>query len=468
MTAICDLDLQGVSEAIRQRRVSSVEATQAYLDRIAAHDGVLRSYITVTGERALAQAQAADDQLAAGRWRGPLHGVPIAIKDLIETAGVRTAGGSRMLRDNVPSVSSPIVEKLESAGAVCLGKLSMHEFAFGRPRADGELATGRNPWDVTRVTAGSSSGSGAATAAGLCAGSLGSDTGGSIRGPASLCGIVGHKPTYGLVTRRGVLPMCWSLDHVGPMTRSVWDSAVLLRAIAGYDAGDASTAKRSVPNYTEALEAGVRGLRIGYLRRFYHDWEGLHADVRAAAEGAVATYRDQGAVLSDVDAPLLDLWMPVWGAFLSEMYAYHEPLTRTRADGYWPSTLVRVLFGGTFTAQDLLRAQRLRARMAKQVARLFDDVDVLLFPGHSAPAARFGELSEREVMLPSSRYTAPWNLLGLPACSVPAGFSREGLPVAIQIVGRPFDDATVLRVARSYERAHDWNKRRPDPSRWKV
>jgi aspartyl-tRNA(Asn)/glutamyl-tRNA(Gln) amidotransferase subunit A len=465
---ICDLDLQGVSEAIRTRRVSSAEATAAYLERIERHDGVLMSYLTVTGERAMAQARVMDAELTAGHWRGPLHGVPIALKDLIETAGVRTTGGSRALRDNVPTTNSPIVDKLDAAGAVMLGKTAMHEFAFGRPRANGEFATGRNPWNVERVTAGSSSGSGAAMAAGLCAGSLGSDTGGSIRGPASFCGLVGHKPSYGLVTRRGVLPMCWSLDHVGPMVRSTWDAAVMLQAIAGHDPGDASTSSRAVPSYTEGLEAGVRGVRLGLLRRHYLEWPDLHADVKSASEAAFGELANQGARITDVDAPMLDQAVHIWLPFLSEMFDYHKELVRERGQDYWPSTRHRLYMGAMFSAADMLRAQRLRTVLARQVALLFDGVDALIFPGQAMPAAPFGYQSETEVIASSNRFTAPWNLLGLPACVVPCGFSADGLPVSIQIVGRPFDDATVLRIARAYERACDWNQRRPDPAGWKL
>jgi len=251
-TEIPDLDLKGVSEALQARRISSVESTEAYLRRIEQHDGVLQAYITVTPERALEQARSADAEIGRGERRGPLHGVPIALKDLIAVAGVRMTGGSQVLANHVPTEDSPITTRLVEAGAVILGKLSMHEFAFGRPATDGSMQdgpfpTGRNPWNVQRITSGSSSGSGAAAAAGLCAGALGSDTGGSIRGPAAMCGLIGHKPTYGLVTRRGCLPQCWSLDHVGPMTRSAWDAAVMLQAIAGHDPGDASTSSARPP-----------------------------------------------------------------------------------------------------------------------------------------------------------------------------------------------------------------------------
>ena len=463
---LCDLDLKGVSEVIRRREVSSVEATEAYLGRIERYDGVLRSYLTVTAEPALEQARAADAELARGSSRGPLHGVPIGLKDLIAWRGVRTTGGSRLLAEYVPTESSPIVERLLHAGAVLLGKQAMHEFAFGFSVEDGPFATGRNPWDVTRIPSGSSSGSAVAVAAGLCAGALGSDTGGSIRGPASLCGLVGHKPTYGLVTRRGVLPFSWSLDHVGPITRSVWDSAVLLRAIAGHDPLDASTRAEDPPDCLADLEGGVRGLRLGLLRRFYVEWDGLSEEVRGPALAAVEELARQGAVVEDVDLPTLDLALPVWHAFLTEIYAYHAETLRAQPECYAEGLRTRLALGALYTAEDLWRAQRLRARLAREAAEALRRFDAFVFPAWPAPAARFADPPSVE-MPQAKRYHCPWNLLGLAAAVAPCGFSPEGLPVSLQIVGRPFEDASVLRITRAYERATDWHTRRPEPAGWR-
>jgi aspartyl-tRNA(Asn)/glutamyl-tRNA(Gln) amidotransferase subunit A len=466
-STVCDLDLRGVSETIARGEVTSVQVTEAYLERIGRYDPVLRAYITVMTDDALARAKAADVEQAEGRRRGPLHGVPIALKDLIAVAGVAMTAGSRVLAGHVPSRDAFVTERLHSGGAVVLGKLSMHEFAFGRATPDGPFPTGRNPWDVSREPAGSSSGSGVAVAAGLCAGALGSDTGGSIRGPAARCGIVGLKPTYGLVSRRGVVPMDWSLDHVGPMTRTVWDTAVLLQAIAGHDPEDASTRAAPAPGFTGLLEAGVRGKKLGVLRRFYFDWPGLNDEVRAAALAAVAELTRQGAIVEDVDAPTLDLAQTIWVAFLAEMYEYHRETFRRRPQDYAEGTRIRLMMGALVSAPDLLRAQRLRAQLTREIRALLDRVDALVFPGHAAPAQRFEELSTREVMAPGARYTSPWNLLGLPAIVVPCGFSRDNLPLALQIVGRPFDEPTVLRIARAYERATEWHKRRPDPAGWR-
>ena len=464
--SITDLDLRGVSDALAARELTSVQATEAYLRRIADHDPVLHSYITVTGDVALAQAKEADAEIARGRRRGPMHGVPIALKDLIAVAGIKMTAGSRVLAEHVPSRDAFVTRRLRDAGAVFLGKLAMHEFAFGRPIVDGPFPTGRNPWDLARAPAGSSSGSAVAAAAGLCAGALGSDTGGSIRGPASMTGLVGHKPTYGLVSRSGVLPLSWSLDHVGPMTRGVWDSAVLLQAIAGADPDDTSTRGASVQDYLDHLEDGVRGLRLGLLQRYYVEFPGLHDDVRAAALTAFDVLRKEGAGIEAVDTPSLDDALPVWGALMSEAYEYHAETLRATPEKFGEGLRTRIYLTALFTAQDVQRAQRLRARIARDVDALLSRVDALVFPGQAVPALRFEDTPSTGFAPASIKYTAPWNLLGLPAVVVPCGVSRDGLPVSIQIVGRRFDDATVLRIARAYERVTDWHRRRPDPARW--
>ena len=466
--SVADLDLRGVSEALGRRDVTSVQATEEYLERIQQHDSVLRSYITVMADQALARAKAADAESERGRRRGPLHGVPIALKDLIAVAGVRMTSGSRLYADHVPARDAFVTQRLHDAGAVILGKLSMHEWAFGRPATDGPFPTGRNPWDIHRAPAGSSSGSAVAAAAGLCAGALGSDTGGSVRGPAAMTGLVGHKPTYGLVSRSGVLTMCWSLDHVGPMTRGVWDSAALLQIIAGADPEDTSTRGANVQDYVGGLEAGARGLRLGVLRRFYVDFRDLNEDVRGAALTAFDVLRGEGATLADVDAPSLDLSIAAWAPFLAETYEYHARNLRERPEAYRESLRPRVYMGALVSAADYLRAQRLRERFRREVDALFERVDLLVFPGQMTPALRFDEFPMTGLAPASMRYTAPWNLLGLPAVVVPCGFSREGLPVSIQIVGRAFDDAAVLRLARAYERVTDCHTRRPDPARWRL
>src|SRR5262245_39080893 len=389
--SIHDLDLHGVSDAIGRREISSEQATEAYLGRIAEHDSVLRAYITVTADMALAQAKEADAEIARGRRRGPLHGVPMALKDLIAVAGVKMTSAPRVPADHVPTRVAFITRRLKDAGAVLLGKLAMHEFAFGRPVTEGAFPTGRNPWDVRRAPAGSSSGSAVATAAGLCAGALGSDTGGSIRGPAAMTGLVGHKPTYGLVSRSGVLPLSWSLDHVGPMTRGVWDSAVLLQAIAGADPDDTSTRGATVQDYVGRLEDGARGLRLGLLKRYYVDGPGLNDEVRAAALTAFDVLRKEGATIDDVDAPSLDLAMAAWAPIMSEAYEYHADTLRATPEKYGEGLRTRIYLTALFTAQDVQRAQRLRARIGREVDALLSRVDALIFPGQAAPALRFEE-----------------------------------------------------------------------------
>jgi len=465
---IADLDLYGVSQALETRALTSVEATDAYLARIAQFDPVLRSYITVTADMARAQAAEADAEIGRGRRRGPLHGVPIALKDLIAVAGVKMTGGSRVLADHVPARDAFVTRRLKDAGAVLLGKLAMHEFAFGRPVVDGPFPTGRNPWDIRRAPAGSSSGSAVAAAAGLCAGALGSDTGGSVRGPASMTGLVGHKPTYGLVSRSGVLPLSWSLDHVGPMTRSVWDSAVLLQAIAGADPDDTSTRGVVTQDYVAQLEDGARGRRLGLLKRYYLDYPGLSDEVRDASLTAFDVLRKEGATIEEVDAPSLDLAMAAWAPIMSEAYEYHAETLRQKPETYGEGVRTRIYLSALFTAQDVQRAQRLRARIGREVDALLSRVDALIFPGQAAPALRFEDFPSTGFAPAPIRYTAPWNLLGLPAVVAPCGFSRDGLPMSIQLVGRRFDDATVLRIARAYERVTDWHRRRPDSSRWTV
>ena len=472
MTAagICDLDLKSLSDAIARRSVSSLEATDAYLARIERHDGVLRAYITVMADQARSRAKLLDQELTAGRRRGVLHGVPLALKDLFAVSGVPMTAGSEVMAKHVATADAAVTERLVDAGAVILGKLSMYEFAFGRPATEGPFPTGRNPWDVTRDPSGSSTGSGIAVAAGLCAGALGSDTGGSIRNPAARCGVVGIKPTYGLVSRRGVVPLCWSLDHVGPLARTVWATAVILQAIAGRDPADATTreAPSPVPDLRAKLESGVRGLKLGLLRRFYIDWAGLHPDVRAANLAAYAELERQGATIVDVQLPTLDLATAAWATYLAEAYDLHAETVRHRPQAYRQGTRTRIHFGALVTARDFVRAQRVRGRFMRETLKLLEGVDALIFPGPATPALRFEEVSTREVMPPAARYTSPWNLLGLPALVVPCGFNGEGLPVSMQIVGRPWDEPTVFGIARAYERATDWHTRRPDPARWRL
>lgn len=466
-----DLHWTSVAELARMiatKAVSPVEVVRAHLDRIAALDGTLRSFITVCGDAALDAARSAEADLAAGRPAGPLHGVPIALKDLFDTAGVRTTGGSRILADNVPAQDATVVGRLRAAGAIVLGKLSMHEFAYGPEGLNEHYGTSRNPWTATAalIPGGSSSGSGVAVAAGLVPAALGSDTGGSIRIPASLCGITGLKPTYGRASRAGVLPLAWSMDHVGPMCRSAADCALLLRAMAGYDPSDPTTSVLPVPDYAAALTGDVRGLRIGVLRRGF--LEAAAPEVRAPVEAAVEALRGMGAVVDEVDLESIgDVAPAAFAIVAAEALAYHAGWMRTRPGDYQADVRERLRLGAFVSGVHYVRGQQARALVRREVDAALARRDVLLAPTTPVAATPVGETrvtlgdGPADVRTALLRLTRPFNFTGHPACSVPCGFTADGRPVGMQIAGRPFDEATVLRAADAYQRATDWHARRP-------
>jgi aspartyl-tRNA(Asn)/glutamyl-tRNA(Gln) amidotransferase subunit A len=453
---------------IATKQVSPVEVVRAHLDRIAAVDSKLRAFITVCAESALESARAAEADLMAGRVLGRLHGVPWAPKDLYSTRGVRTTGGSKILADWVPSEDSTVVARLARAGTILLGKLNMHEFAYGPEGLNAHYGDARNPWsaDAHRITGGSSSGSGAAVAAGLTPGSLGSDTGGSIRIPASLCGITGLKPTYGRVSRAGVLPLAWSMDHVGPMTRSARDCALMLSVIAGYDPADPTTSVLPVPDYGAALTGDVKGLRVGLLRAHFTD--PAAADVRAAVEASAKQLEQAGAVVDEVNlTQVIHVATGSAAIVASEALAYHAPWMRSRPQDYQPDVRERLRLGAFVNGAQYVRAQQIRALVTREVDEALARRDVLLAPATPLVAPVLGE---REAALgdgPSDvraallRCTRPFNFSGHPACAAPCGFTPGGLPIGLQIVGRPFDEATVLRVVDAYQRMTDWHTRRP-------
>ena len=453
---------------IATKQVSPVEVVRAHLDRIAALDGTLRAFITVCADAALESARAAEADLMAGRAVGPLHGVPWAPKDLYSTKGVRTTGGSTILAESVPAADATVVARLAKAGAILLGKLNMHEFAYGPEGLNAHYGDARNPWsaDAHRVTGGSSSGSGAAVAAGLAPGSLGSDTGGSIRIPASLCGITGLKPTYGRASRAGVLPLAWSMDHVGPMARSARDCALMLGAIAGYDPADRTTSVLPVPDYGAALTGDVKGLRVGLLRAQFTDI--ATPEVKAAIAAAAKQLEAAGAVVDEVNLTQLAHVATGSAAIVgSEALAYHAAWMRTRPQDYQPDVRERLRLGAFVTGAHYVRSQQARALLAREVDDVLARRDVLLAPATPLVAPILGE---REATLgdgPSDvraallRCTRPFNFSGHPACAAPCGFTPGGLPIGMQIVGRPFDEATVLRVVDAYQRITDWHTRRP-------
>src|SRR5438034_3958026 len=457
-----------LARMIAARDVSPVEVVQAHLDRIAALDGKLKSYITVMGESALAAARTAEAAVQSGADIGPLHGVPVGLKDLYCTKGVKTTGGSKILGDWVPEEDATVVARLAGAGAIALGKLNMHEFAYGPEGLNPHYGTPWNPWDakVHRICGGPSSGSGASVAAGLCPGALGSDTGGSIRIPASLCGISGLKPTYGRVSRAGVLPLSWSMDHAGPMARTAADCALMLGAMAGYDPADPTTSVLPVPDYMAALTGDVKGLRVGLLRAHFTDVAA--PEVRDAVLAAAKTLERAGAVVDEVSlAHVAHVAAASFAIVATEALAYHAEWLRTRASDYQPDVRERLRMGAFVSGVHYVRAQQVRQLVRREVDAALERRDVLLAPATPIPAPVLGETETALGDGPSDvrsaliRLTRPFNFSGHPACSLACGFTTGGLPIGMQIVGRPFDEATVLRVADAYQRSTDWHTRRP-------
>jgi aspartyl-tRNA(Asn)/glutamyl-tRNA(Gln) amidotransferase subunit A len=460
--------MSDLGRLIATKAVSPVEVVRVHLDRIAALDTKLRAYITLCSDAALQAARAAEADLMAGKAAGPLHGVPWAPKDLYSTKGVRTTGGSRILADSVPGQDATVVTRLAAAGAIMLGKLNMHEFAYGPEGLNAHYGDARNPWDMSahRVTGGSSSGSGAAVAAGLAPGSLGSDTGGSIRIPASLCGITGLKPTYGRVSRAGVLPLAWSMDHVGPMTRTARDCALMLSAVAGYDPADPTTSVLPVPDYAAALTGDVKGLRVGLLRASFTDVAA--PEVRAAVEAVAKQLERAGAVVDEVNLVQVSHVAAASTAIVaSEALAYHAAWMRSRPQDYQPDVRERLRMGAFVSGAHYVRAQQLRALVRSEIDDALAKRDVLLAPATPIAAPLLGEREttlgdgRSDVRSALIRLTRPFNYSGHPAGSAPCGFTAGGLPIGLQIVGRPFDEATVLRVVDAYQRLTDWHTRRP-------
>ena len=460
-TDLCFLTMAEAGALFRSRKLSPVELTQAYLGRIGSVDDKTRAYVTLLAESALREARTAEAQLQKGRDRGPLHGIPLAHKDLYDTKGVRTTAQSKVLEHRVPTVDSTPIAKLRKAGSVLLGKLAMHELAAGGPPTS-LFEQARNPWNLDHVTGGSSSGSGAAVAAGLAMGSLGSDTGGSIRGPASFCGITGLKPTYGRVSTYGVVPLSWSLDHCGPMTRTVEDAALMLQALAGYDRKDPNSSRAPVPDYSTGLRQGVRGLTIGVPRQFIADPAAeVDAETMAAVDKALTDLEELGARVEEVVIPSLEHTGIVNMAIsLSEAFAYHKSNLQSQPENF--GDIVRFYFyiGALFTADDYIQAQRARRYIQQEMAQTMERVDLLVMPTSSKPA---GALKDSNPMALGARpsFMGMFNQTGMPAISIPCGFSSAGLPIGLQLAGRPFDEATVLRAAYAYEQHARWFERRP-------
>ena len=455
-----------LSNLIETKEVSPVEATEAYLDRIEEVDPKLNSYITITGEQAVESARQAEQEIAAGKHRGPLHGVPMAVKDQFNTAGVLTTGGSSILKDNVPSEDATVIAKLKEAGAVMLGKLNMSEFAMAEIY-NHPYGTPRNPWDLERNPGTSSSGSGAATAAFLCSTSLGEDTGGSIRGPANFSGLVGLRPTHGRVSRYGVLGGSWSMDTVGPISRSVEDAAITIQAIAGYDTKDTYSWDVPVPDYRSALTGDIQGIKMGVIQERM-DSPNLDPEFRETVAKAISVLGELGASSEDVSIPLAPNAGALTMSILNVEWAnLHRPLFEPNFDELDHNNKIRFLTGSIIPAQAYYKAQKIRAVLRQQILDALEKVDVLILPTGpvtAPPVESVPGIESKEHSLTGLAgrisFTGPFNLAGTPAISVPCGFSAAGMPMGLQIVGKPFDEETVLRVAHAYEQNTDWHNRR--------
>jgi aspartyl-tRNA(Asn)/glutamyl-tRNA(Gln) amidotransferase subunit A len=465
MAGLTDLSIAEASEELRKRRVSARELTEATLERIETTEPVVHAFVQVLVDRARRVADNADRELAQGRWRGPLHGIPIGVKDICYMRDLPNEAGSRAMAGFVPGYDATVVRRLEDAGAVIVGKTVTHEFAYGV-----NTPPTRSPWCLECYPGGSSAGSGVSVAIGSAFGAIGTDTGGSIRAPAAINGIVGLKPTYGRVSRYGVVPLGTSLDHVGPLTRTVEDNAIMLQAIAGYDAADGGSIAEPVDDYLCGLEGGIEGVTIGVeLRYFFYD--GVAADVRRAVEGVIATLESQGATIVEVELPELD-WSPetLMTIMGPEASAFHRQRLRERPADYDPATRRSLEMGEFIPATHYLMAQRARALLKNRMANLFQahGLDALLSPTAPVTTTTPEKMREPRADYPGEspilsmiHHSFSANLTGQPALSVPCGLADNGLPVSFQLLGRPFDEATLFRIARAYEREHAWGTLRP-------
>jgi aspartyl-tRNA(Asn)/glutamyl-tRNA(Gln) amidotransferase subunit A len=461
---LSELHWLGVAEAakaIAAKKLSPVELVDALLKRIDALDPRLNAFIRLDREAALLAAKVAESEAAAGRLRGPLHGVPVGIKDIIDVAGLPTTCHSKILETNIATADAVCVQKLRGAGAIVLGKLSTHEFAIGGPSFDLPWPPARNPWNTDHHPGGSSSGSGAGVAAGLFPMALGTDTGGSVRNPASCCGIVGLKPTYGLVSRRGVFPLSFTLDHIGPMTRTVADNALMLEAIAGHDPLDPGSAAARKGHYAAGVERPVRDLRVGFIRHFHEVDVPAEPEVTAALEHVVRTLQMEGAEVRDIRLPSLGEFGAVNRVILqSEAWGIHGPWLRRRPGDYGRLARRRLMAGAFFTAGDYVQAQRRRLQMIAEVEAALREVDVLLCASSMDPPCRIDRPADVDRTYPRQART-PFNVTGHPALAMMAGLSAGGLPLAVQFVGRYFDEATLFQAARGWELASGIDRKYP-------
>jgi aspartyl-tRNA(Asn)/glutamyl-tRNA(Gln) amidotransferase subunit A len=453
--------IAGAATDIAEGHLSPVALTEACLARIDRHDATLHAFIRLERDCALAAARTAEAEIKAGRRRGVLHGIPVAHKDIYETAGIPTTCHSMLLQDYVPARDAFTVARLAEAGIVMLGKLATHEFAIGGPSFDLPWPPARNPWSPEHFTGGSSSGTGAGIAAGFMLGATGSCTGGSIRLPAAYCGLAGIKPTYGLVSRTGIQPLAFTLDHAGPLAWTVEDCAILLHAMAAHDPADPGSADVSIPDYRSALTGDLKGLRIGVVRHFYEKDVTVSAEVGSATEASIGVLSRLGAAVKDVALPPLQDWNACgWLILSAEAYSVHEPWLKARYNDYGRNFRQRVTLGAFFTAADYQAAIRFRRELNSKLAKVMADVDLLVLPTTLTAAPKIDKVPAFG-SIETPNLTIPFNVSGSPTLAVCNGFSPGGLPLSLQIVGRPFEEATVLHAGHAYERATQWKERRP-------
>ena len=459
-----DLGFVGLAEAgrlIAQRKLSPVEYLDALLARIARLDPKYHAFIRTTPESARAAAREAEAEIKAGKVRGPLHGVPVGLKDIIDLAGVPTTCHSKVFADHKASADAVVTARLKAAGAVIVGKLSTHEFAIGGPSFDLPWPPAVNPWGGAHFPGGSSSGSGVALAAGMLPAALGTDTGGSVRNPASMCGIVGMKPTYGRVSRRGVFPLAFSLDHVGPMTRDVADNAILLQVLAGHDGQDSGSADVAVPDYSAEIGQSLKGLKIGHVRHFYDGDEQAHPEQIAAADAAAGVLRSLGADVREIRlAPLADYSTCCRVIIAAEAYAIHRQFLSQRPGDYGALARARIAGGAALSAADYIDALRVRGRLTAQTLEAMAGLDAVLTVSSMDPAPPIDDAEACARVYPRQA-RQPFNVTGQPAIAIPGGFTADGMPLSIQLVGHPWEEARLYRIAHAYEQATGWVKRHP-------
>ena len=463
------LTLKKASELVRSKGASPVELTQACLKRIEKYNPVVNAFITITGESALATARTLEAEAQRGKWRGPLHGIPIALKDNMDTAGVRTTGASELFKDRIPTEDAEVVRRLKNAGAIILGKLNMHEFAYGPTSAITYFGPVHNPWALDRISGGSSGGSAAAIASDLCFGTLGTDTGGSIRIPSSDCGVVGLMPSYGRVSNRGVIPMAWTLDHVGPICKTVEDAAWMLGVIAGYDELDPTTVNVPVPDYSRALKMPVSKLRIGIPRAGFFD--NLDPEFAKAADAAIEVLRKVTASVADVQLPAAVGAQTIWGP---ETYAYHAKWLTESPEKYQTATRVQMIRSNEVKPEVYAQARRQVDLVRREIKKVFTTVDVLITPTMKVPPATIAATLNPAAPNPQTKGAGRGNpgagtlnspgafdVYGLPAITVPCGFTNSGLPIGLQISAAPFAETTMLALAHAFEQATEWHTKRP-------